>query len=88
MAKKAKRKSNGHAARTAVDQARDRERQYLQRAVRHQKKLRALNRQLTSAIQAADRSIIELHSFLSAHPAIADVDQVTDAAAGATARPT
>jgi hypothetical protein len=68
MAKKAKRKPNGRAARATVDQVRDRERQDLQRAIRHQKKIRSLNRQLSTAIRSADRRCSSYTTYSSIIP--------------------
>jgi hypothetical protein len=88
MAKKAKRKPNGHAARATVDQVRDRERQDLQRAIRHQKKIRSLNRQLSSAIRSADSSLIQLHDLLVDHPVVVRAIDQDGGGAGVTSRPT
>lgn len=88
MAKKAKRKPNGHAARATVDQVRDRERQDLQRAIRHQKKIRALNRQLSSAVRAADRSLLDLYDLLNEHPSVVRYLETVTTANPAGTRPT
>jgi len=66
MSKSPKRKPTQRRLPDQVGRARAAHEQELRRAVRHQKRIKQLNQQLTRAIKAADRSTRELHAYLGA----------------------
>lgn len=65
MSKRPKRKSNGAAAPSRAEQIEHERRRALQRAVREQKRIRALVGQLRRSRSATDRSLLELRDELT-----------------------
>lgn len=64
MSKTRKRNATQRRLPDALGRARAAHEQQLRRTIRHQKRVRDLNRQLTRAIRQADHSVEELHTFL------------------------